>query len=96
MKYFYVAMVSLLCIGGLTNVCAAELINCSIAYNAPNNGTYTRTSYNVSIYTEAGHSKGIFSIYLHNGKKYIKFYNNWICIQGKSRFAYKGNWYIIK
>lgn len=62
----------------------------------PNNGTYTRTQYSVTVYTESGHCKGTYSIYLHHGKKYINFYNTWICIQGKSRFAYNGNWYVIK
>ena len=50
----------------------------------------------VTIYTESGHCKGSYSIYLHKGKKYIKFNNMWICIQGKNRFAYNGNWYVIK
>ena len=63
---------------------------------APNDGTYTRTQYSVTIYTESGHCKGSFAIYLHHGKKYISFNNIWICIQGKSRFAYNGNWYVIK
>ncbi len=63
---------------------------------APNNGTYTRTNSSVIIYTESGHCKGRFSIYLHHGNKYIDFYDNWICIQGKNRFGYKGNWYVIK
>lgn len=63
---------------------------------ASNDGTYMRTSYSVSIYTESGHSKGIYAIYLHNSKSYIYFSNTWICIQGKSRFGYNGNWYVIK
>ena len=63
---------------------------------APNDGTYTRTNYAVTIYTESGHCKGTFAIYLHGGRRYIAFYNTWICIQGKSRFAYNGNWYVIK
>ena len=63
---------------------------------SPNDGTYTRTQYSVTIYTEGGHCKGSFAIYLHHGKKYISFNNTWICIQGKSRFAYNGNWYVIK
>ncbi|MGN1219286.1 MAG: hypothetical protein ACI4TD_15145, partial [Phocaeicola sp.] len=50
---------------------------------ASNDGTYTRTQYSVTIYTENGHCKGSFSIYLHHGKKYISFNNTWICIQGK-------------
>ena len=63
---------------------------------SPNDGTYTRTQYSVTIDTESGHCKGSFAIYLHHGKKYISFNNTWICIQGKSRFAYNGNWYVIK
>lgn len=63
---------------------------------ASNDGTYMRTSYSVSIYTESGHCKGTYAIYLHNSKSYIYFSNTWICIQGKSRFGYNGNWYIIK
>ncbi|WP_418551679.1 hypothetical protein [Prevotella sp.] len=59
-------------------------------------GNYTKTNYSVTIYTESGHCKGSYSIYLHKGKKYIKFNNVWICIQGKNRFAYNGNWYVIK
>lgn len=69
------------------NVCMAS---------APNDGTYTRTSYSVSIYTEDGHPKGTYAVYLHNGKRYIDFNNTWICIQGKRRFGYCGNWYVIK
>lgn len=63
---------------------------------APNDGTYTRTSSLVSVYTESGHPKGSFWVYLHHGKRYIDFNNTWICIQGKSRFGYCGNWYVIK
>lgn len=59
-------------------------------------GPYIRTNKSVSIYTESGHCKGTFFIYLHQGKKYIRFYNTWVCIQGKQRFAYNGNWYVIK
>ncbi len=63
---------------------------------APNDGTYTRTNSSVSIYTQEGHPKGSFSVYLHHGRRYIDFNNMWICIQGKSRFGYCGNWYVIK
>ncbi len=63
---------------------------------APNDGTYTRTSSSVSVYTESGHPKGSFRVYLHHGKRYIDFNNTWICIQSKSRFGYCGNWYVIK
>lgn len=69
------------------NVCMAA---------APNDGTYSKTSSSVSIYTESGHPKGSYSVYLHHGKRYIDFNNTWICIQGKNRFAYCGNWYVIK
>ncbi len=63
---------------------------------APNDGTYTKTSYSVSIYTESGHPVGVYAVYLHHGKHYINFRSTWICIQGKSRFGYSGNWYVIK
>ncbi len=63
---------------------------------APNNGTYTRTSSFVTIYTETGYCKGPFSIYLHHGKKYIDFNNTWVCVHNTRRFGYKGNWYVIK
>ena len=69
------------------NICVAA---------APNNGTYMRTSSSVSVYSESGHPKGSFAVYLHKGKRYIDFNNTWICIQGKKRFAYRGNWYVIK
>lgn len=63
---------------------------------APNDGTYLKTSSSVSVFNENGHPKGTFSVYLHNGKRYIDFYNTWICIQGKRRFAFRGNWYVIR
>lgn len=63
---------------------------------APNNGTYTRTRYSVKVYNENGHAKGSFTVYLHRGQRYIDFNNTWICIQGRSRFAYCGNWYVIR
>lgn len=63
---------------------------------APNNGTFTKTSYSVSVYTVSGHPKGVYAVYLHHGRCYIDFNNTWICIQGKSRFGYCGNWYVIK
>lgn len=68
----------------------------SVCAQARNDGTYSRTNKSVSIYTQSGHPKGSFAIYLHNGKRYINFKNQWICIQGKQRFACDGNWYIIK
>lgn len=64
---------------------------------APTKGkSYLKTSQSVTVVAEGGHSKGSFSVYLHNGKKYISFNNTWVCIQGKSRFSYNGCWYIIK
>lgn len=64
--------------------------------NAPRDGYYSKTSQSVTIYHESGHCVGTFSVYLHKGKKYIDFRNNWVCIQGKQRFAFQGNSYIIK
>lgn len=63
---------------------------------APNDGTFSRTSYTVSVYSESGNPKGVYAVYLHHGKRYIDFDNTWICIQGKSRFGYCGNWYVIR
>ena len=65
---------------------------CEMTYD----GHYSKTSHSVTIYTEAGHCKGTYAIYLHNGDRYIRFFNNWICIQGKHRFFYSGNWYVIR
>lgn len=69
---------------------------CYAAQQARNDGSYSATSRTVKVETESGHSKGSFTVYLHKGKKYIKFQNSWICIQGKSRFFLNGNWYVIK
>lgn len=44
-----------------------------MGYGAANNGTYTRTSYSVTVYTEDGYKKGNYAIYLHGGQKYIFF-----------------------
>ena len=63
---------------------------------APNYGTYSRTGSSVSVFHENGHPKGTFAVYLHHGKRYIDFNNKWICIQGKKRFGYCGNWYVIR
>ena len=69
----------------------------SIAFgHAPNDGTYSITNQDVSISTESGHPKGSFDVFLHHGDKYIDFQNQWIKIQGKSRFFLNGNWYVIK
>ena len=59
-------------------------------------GNYTPTNKNVKVYTESGHCKSTYTIYLHGGKKYIKFDNSWVCIQGKERFYYSGNWYVLR
>ena len=92
-----------LVIAVMASMAAADMVATSAGFTgntcmaaAPNDGTYTRTSSSVSVYTESGHPKGTFSVYLHNGKRYIDFNNTWICIQGKSRFGYCGNWYVIK
>lgn len=69
---------------------------CYAATKTRNDGTYSATSQSVSVYTENGHPKGSFTVYLYHGKKYINFQNTWICIQGKSRFGHNGNWYVIK
>ena len=61
-----------------------------------NNGTFMPTNHSVTVYSESGHNKGSYTVYLHGGHRYIKFNNSWICIQGRSRFAHAGNWYIIK
>ena len=68
----------------------------SVCAQARNDGTYSRTNRSVSIYTESGHQKGSYTIYLHKEKRYINFKNRWICIQGKQRFACDGNWYFIR
>lgn len=70
--------------------------SCYATMQAKNNGSYLKTSRTVNIYAESGNPKGTFSVYLHQGRKYINFQNSWICIEGKSRFAHNGNWYIIK
>jgi len=97
-KKFYMVLTLITMIGVADFTCfsTGKTINTCTAKSVPNNGTYTRTNYSVTIYTESGHSKGTFAVYLHNSMKYIRFYNTWICIQGKSRFAYCGNWYIIR
>ena len=70
--------------------------NSVVLAQAPNDGSYIRTSSSVKVYTESGHKKGTFPIFLHKGKRYIVFDDKWICIQGKRRFFYRGNWYVIK
>lgn len=92
-----------LVIAVMASMAAADMVTTSAGLTgntcmaaAPNDGTYTRTSSSVSVYTQEGHPKGSFSVYLHHGKRYIDFNNTWICIQGKNRFGYCGNWYVIK
>lgn len=63
---------------------------------ASGNGAFTRTSYSVGIVCESGTNKGVYSIYLSDGKQYIRFGNSRVCIQGVNFFAYKGNRYYIK
>ena len=61
------------------------------------------TGQDVHVVSESGSDKGHFDVYLNEGKKYIKIGNgsssdwsNWVLIQGKQRFFWKGNWYTIK
>lgn len=87
---------------GISDICASKisaipsLADNSIACESTYDGHYMRTNYSVTIYSEGGHCKGTFTIYLHNGDRYIRFQNCWICIQGKQRFHFSGNWYVIK
>ncbi len=87
-------------VGGLTvadiAATSAGLTGNTCMASAPNDGTYTRTGYTVSVYTQEGHPKGTYAVYLHHGQRYIDFNNTWICIRGKSRFGYCGNWYVIR
>lgn len=64
--------------------------------HAPNDGSYTRTSKDVSIQVAGGNDKGPYDVFLHHGQKYIDFQNQWINIEGKTRFFLNGNTYIIK
>lgn len=81
----------------ITDLSSVWLVNtCFAATQTRNDGTYAATSQTVFVYTEYGHSKGSFTVYLHHGAKYIWFQSTWICIQGKSRFSHSGNWYVIK
>ena len=59
-------------------------------------GHFLKTNRTVSVYHESGHYKGAYNVYLHNGYIYILFGDNYINIQGKSRFPYNGTWYVIK
>ena len=86
----------------LPEMCASNVsavpssVSNSIACESSYKDHYMRTSYSVTIYTESGHCKGTYAIYLHNGDRYIQFNNCWICIQGRKRFHFSGNWYVIR
>lgn len=61
------------------------------------------TGQSVHVVSENGNDKGYFDVFLKEGKKYIKIgigsssnWSNWVLIQGKQRFFWNGNWYIIK
>ena len=64
--------------------------------HAPNDGTYTKTSKEVNIQVAGGNNKGSYDVFLHHGDKYIDFQNQWIKIEGKTRFSLNGNTYLIK
>lgn len=87
---------------GISDLCASNTSSApssadySMTSESTYDGHYMRTNYSVTIYTEGGHCKGTYAIYLHNGDRYIRFQNCWICIQGKQRFHFSGNWYVIK
>lgn len=96
-KKFFLAIAIIASVSIADNLAPEIGLTANICYAAaPNNGTFSRTSYSVNVYTQEGHPKGSFSVYLHHGKRYIDFNNTWICIQGKNRFGYCGNWYVIK
>lgn len=100
MKRTITILIALFAITFINNVISSDgqltTTACSASAHAPNDGTYSKTSSSVSVYTDSGAYKGSFPVYLHHGKRYIDFHNTWICIQGKSRFGYCGNWYVIK
>lgn len=64
--------------------------------HAPNDGSYMKTNQDINIQVAGGNDKGSYDVYLHNGDKYIDFKDQWIKIQGKTRFHLNGNDYIIK
>lgn len=64
--------------------------------HAPNDGSYMKTNQDVNIQVAGGNDKGSYDVYLHNGDKYIDFKDQWVKIQGKTRFHLLGNDYIIK
>lgn len=89
-----VTLITTLAITGNAHNMPKDFCVCKIS--EPNESSYMRTNKSVKVYTESGYDKGSFAVYLHQGRKYIDFNDTWICIQGKMRFAYKGNWYVIK
>lgn len=64
--------------------------------HAPNDGSYTKSNIDVNIQVAGGGDKGSYDVYFHHGDKYIDFQDHWIKIQGKDRFFFNGNTYIIK
>lgn len=59
-------------------------------------GTYTKSNIDVNIQVAGGGDKGSYDVYFYHGDKYIGFHDHWIKIQGKDRFLFNGNTYIIK
>lgn len=90
-----VALVAGVTVADITGTAVGLTGNTCMAV-APNDGSYMKTSYSVYVYTESGYAKGKYPVYLHKGKRYIDFNNTWIYIQGKTRFSYRGNWYVLK
>lgn len=68
--------------------------NIFITYD--NTVKYKKTDKVVTIVAETGLVIGVFKVYIHLYNKYIRFNNTWIWIQGRKKFAYNGDWYIIK
>ena len=64
--------------------------------HAPNDGSYTDSGKDVNIQVAGGNNKGSYDVYYHHGDKYIDFQNQWVKIQGKTRFHLNGNDYVIK
>ena len=96
-KKFILAIVIIASVAIADNVAFDLGLTANTCYAAaPNNGAYSRTGNSVNVYTQEGHSKGSFAVYLHNGQRYIDFNNTWICIQGRSSFVYCGNRYVIR
>jgi hypothetical protein len=106
-KLLYSALLILLALGGMKLIdVGKERKNRDNDYyeykssgpntNFKSSGNYSKTSSSVRIVNENGLNKGTYDVYLHQGNRYIKFQGDWINIQGKSRFSYNGNSYIIK